>query len=196
MERKFLEDLDPGGGAKLPKAAIDAIMAENEKDINATKAKYADYEAIKTQLSEANKKLEGYDPEWKAKADQAERDAQAKVAEAQMEFSIREALSGVKFTSSFAKDGVAAKVKAAGLKLAEDGKSLLGLDDLMKSIREQNPDAFETEETGDKGGTTQTGGSEKLPFGSAGSQKKGGDQVKEPANLRDALSEALFPKKQ
>ena len=33
------------------------------------------------QLSKANKKLEGYDPEWKAKAAQAQTDAEAKVNE-------------------------------------------------------------------------------------------------------------------
>ena len=32
MKREFLEDLDLGEGKKLPKSAIDAIMAENEGD--------------------------------------------------------------------------------------------------------------------------------------------------------------------
>lgn len=32
MKREFLESLDLGEGVKLPKSAIDAIMAENEGD--------------------------------------------------------------------------------------------------------------------------------------------------------------------
>lgn len=35
MKREFLEGLDLGEGAKLPKSAIDAIMAENGRDIEA-----------------------------------------------------------------------------------------------------------------------------------------------------------------
>ena len=42
MKREFLEGLDLGEGAKLPKAAIDAIMSENGKDINAAKAEASD----------------------------------------------------------------------------------------------------------------------------------------------------------
>ena len=38
MKREFLKGLDLGEGAKLPDAAIDAIMAENGKDINAAKS--------------------------------------------------------------------------------------------------------------------------------------------------------------
>lgn len=37
MTRDFWENFDMGDGAKLPKAVIDAIMAENGKDINAIK---------------------------------------------------------------------------------------------------------------------------------------------------------------
>lgn len=37
MKREFLEGLDLGGGTKLPKTVIDAIMNENGKDIEAQK---------------------------------------------------------------------------------------------------------------------------------------------------------------
>ena len=43
-------------------------------------------DTARTQLGEANKKLEGYDPEWKTKAEQAENNAKAQVAELQSDF--------------------------------------------------------------------------------------------------------------
>lgn len=191
MKREFLEGLDLGEGVKLPKSAVDAIMAENGKDIEAAKAPIAtlttEKDDLQTRLTEANKKLEGYDPEWKAKAEQADKDAKAKVAEMQTDILIRDALAGYTFTSSFAKDGVTDKVKKAGLKVAEDGKSLLGLADLMKTIQTENPDAFKTEDKGGAGGG-------KLPFGVAGTQKPGAARTEEAGSLRDALGAALFPK--
>ena len=33
MDRKYLEDLDLGDGAKLSKEAVDAIMGEHDKDV-------------------------------------------------------------------------------------------------------------------------------------------------------------------
>ena len=196
MKREFLETLDLGEGVKLPKSAVDAIMAENGKDIEAAKAPVAtitaERDSLKARLDEANGKLEGYDPEWKDKVEKADKDAKAKIAEVQADALIRDCLSGIEFTSSFARDGVTAKVKAAGLKMSEDQKSLLGLDDLMKEIREKNPDAFK-EET--KGGAGAGAAGTKTPFAAAGTQTAGGAaKTKEPGNLRDALGAALFPK--
>ena len=196
MKHEFLETLDLGEGVKLPKSAVDAIMAENGKDIEAAKAPVAtitaERDSLKARLDEANGKLEGYDPEWKDKVEKADKDAKAKIAEVQADALIRDCLSGIEFTSSFARDGVTAKVKAAGLKMSEDQKSLLGLDDLMKEIREKTPDAFK-EET--KGGAGAGAAGTKTPFAAAGTQTAGGAaKTQEPGNLRDALGAALFPK--
>ena len=58
MKREFLE------GLKLEAAAIDQIMAENEKDVEREKQKtLAAQEAAKgaeAQLAEANKTIEGF----------------------------------------------------------------------------------------------------------------------------------------
>ena len=54
MKREFLE------GLKLDADIIDKIMAENGKDINREKAKYADYDDIKSQLEVANKTIEKF----------------------------------------------------------------------------------------------------------------------------------------
>lgn len=57
MKREFLKGLDLGEGAKLPDAAIDAIMAENGKDINTAKAEVKqmekDLEKAKADLAAA-----------------------------------------------------------------------------------------------------------------------------------------------
>ena len=52
MKREFLQGLKVGESA-LPKEVIDAIMAENGRDIEAVKARYADYEALQEQLAQA-----------------------------------------------------------------------------------------------------------------------------------------------
>lgn len=49
MKREFLQGLKVGENP-LPKEVIDAIMAENGRDIENIKARYADYDALKEQL--------------------------------------------------------------------------------------------------------------------------------------------------
>ena len=51
MKREFLQGLQVGE-KPLPKEVIDAIMAENGRDIEALKSRYADYEALKEQLAQ------------------------------------------------------------------------------------------------------------------------------------------------
>lgn len=52
MKREFLQGLTVGENP-LPKEVIDAIMAENGRDIESVKARYADYDALKEQLAQA-----------------------------------------------------------------------------------------------------------------------------------------------
>jgi len=51
MKREFLQEFRVGD-SPLPKEVIDAIMAENGRDIQKTKANFADYEDMKSQLSQ------------------------------------------------------------------------------------------------------------------------------------------------
>ncbi len=51
MKREFLQNLK-AGDTPLPKEVIDAIMAENGKDIQKAKAQFEDYEDVKQQLSQ------------------------------------------------------------------------------------------------------------------------------------------------
>lgn len=92
MKREFIKGLLPD----ITDEVLDKIMGENGKDVEGVKAKFADYDSMKTQLAEANTKLSGYDPEWKAKAEQAEKDAAAKIADMQFDGLLTGAVSAAK----------------------------------------------------------------------------------------------------
>lgn len=93
MKREFLQNIKVGDAA-LPKEIIDLIMEENGKDIESVKAKFADYDTIKTQLEEAKTTIQSFKDqgqdieaarqkaaEWENKYNQAIADHEAEKAE-------------------------------------------------------------------------------------------------------------------
>ena len=98
---KKMKLADLSTGAYVGKEKFDALTVEKE--------------GLSTRLAEANAKLEGYDPEWKAKAAQAQKDADARVAAVQRDAVI---------------DGAIAKAKARNAKAV---RALLDMDTLAKS---------------------------------------------------------------
>ena len=100
-------------------------------------------DAARSQLGEANKKLEGYDPEWRAKAEKAENDAKEQVVALQNDFAAQTAISAVKFSSESAKKAFLSDLKAKNLPLQE-GK-LLGFDDYLANYKKNDPGAFAPE---------------------------------------------------
>lgn len=102
---------------------------------------------------ETLKSFDGIDPaklneeleNWKQKAEQAEKDAEAKIAERDFADALKAEMEGYKFTSAAAKKSVMAEVQAAGLKL-KDGK-ILGLSDLIEQIKASDASAFVDEES-------------------------------------------------
>ena len=106
MKREFLQNFKVGDQA-IPKEIIDAILDENSRDIGEAKKPFADYDAIKQQLAEAGKTIEGFKgmdidavrkeaDEWKAKAEQAKEDADAKVAEVEFNSRLTTAITGAR----------------------------------------------------------------------------------------------------
>lgn len=102
MKREFLQNFEG-----LSKEVIDAIMDENGRDIERERSKRADYDTIKEQLAAANRQIEefkGMDidgvkkaaEEWKAKAEQAEREASERIAEMEFNGTLREAITAAK----------------------------------------------------------------------------------------------------
>ena len=75
MKREDVSKIIPG----ITSDQLDSIMNLHGADITAKVNEITTLKAEKTtlteQLSTANSKLEGYDPEWKAKAEQAKTDA-------------------------------------------------------------------------------------------------------------------------
>lgn len=67
MKTEFLQNFKVGDQA-LPKEIIDAILAENGRDIEAAKKPFADYESVKEQLKTAKISIHasrlGSDPDY------------------------------------------------------------------------------------------------------------------------------------
>lgn len=96
---------------------------------------------LEEQLRAANTKLEGYDPEWKTKAEQAAKDAEARVAAVQFDTALEAALSAAKAKNP---KTVKALLNMDGLKLS-DGQ-IIGLKEQLESIQKDNDFLFEGEQ--------------------------------------------------
>lgn len=151
MKREFLQNFKVGEQA-LPKEIIDAIMNENGNDIEATKKPFSDYEGIKSQLAAANRAIEDFKgmdidsiklaaDDWKEKAEKAERDAAAKIADMEFSYALDGALKVAKARDPL---GLKAHLDMDGLKL-NNGK-LVGLDEQLAKAREQYGFLFEENE--------------------------------------------------
>lgn len=60
MKREFLQNFKVGD-APLPKEVVDAILAENGRDVESAKKPFADYESIKEQLKTATEGLKAFE---------------------------------------------------------------------------------------------------------------------------------------
>lgn len=157
MKREDLKALE------LADDVIDKIMALHGKDMQAvtTTAETAktELDGVKTQLTEAGTQIENFKKldiegvkaaadEWKTKAEKADADAKAQVAQLKFDHALGAALSGAKARNETA---VRALLKLDDLKLSEDGK-IVGLDDQLKGVKETADYLFEAE-----GDTEDTG---------------------------------------
>lgn len=82
--------------------------------------------------------------DWKKKAEDAEKDAQAKLYERDFSDALKTEFEEIKFSSEAAKRAIMSEVKEAGLKL-KDGK-ILGLNDLITQMKEKDASAFVDDE--------------------------------------------------
>ena len=146
MKREFLAELG------IAEDAIGKIMSENGKDIESAKAKYADYDTLKTQLAEANGKIEEFGKldfdgvkamadDYKAKFEQAQADSKKQLEAMQFDHALEAALSGAKARNTKA---VRALLETDKLKLNRDG-TLTGLSEQLDKIRAENDYLFESE---------------------------------------------------
>ena len=123
-------------------------IAEHNKAISKLEADRDTWKEKAETAEEALKGFEGIDPaqiqaqlaEYKKKAEDAEKDRDAKLYERDFADALKAELENVKFSSEAAKKAVMADIKEAGLKL-KDGK-ILGLNDLISQMKEKDASAF------------------------------------------------------
>lgn len=148
-------------GIEVPEdktAELNKLVAENYKTTAEFEKKTGrlttELESIRGQLQTAQETLKGFEgvdvdtmrtqlADWQKKAQDAERDYTAKLAERDFSDALKAKLEGVKFSSISAQQSVAEQLKGMGLKL-HDG-AILGFDDAIKAIAEKDPDAFANE---------------------------------------------------
>lgn len=157
---EFLKELF-GGGALTYEQLSEAAKAKGIQAVNAAGGAYvprADLDhaqgqvtTLTGQLGEANKKLEGYDPTWKDKADTARRELEQQ----QFDFALERALTAAKPRN--------AKALLPFLdrdKLSLAGGEIIGLDRQLEALK-KGPDTaflFEAEPVRRTGMTHQYGG--------------------------------------
>lgn len=121
------------------------ILAINGRDIERHKNEAAtlrtQLDEANTRLTAANQKLEGYDPEWKAKATAAEQSAQKKIDALRLEHALDSAITGAKGRNAKA---IRALIDCDALKLTDSGE-VVGLKEQIETIRKDNGFLFEDE---------------------------------------------------
>lgn len=145
-------------GLEIPKEQAEEFRKTFHENYKTVK----DYEKLETDrdkwkgqaetAEETLKKFDGVDLEtmqaeltdWKKKAEDAEKDYNAKIYERDFSDALKTELESVKFSSDAAKRAVMAEIKESGLKL-KDGK-ILGLSDLIGQIKERDVSAFVDEQ--------------------------------------------------
>lgn len=134
---KGIQAVNAAGGAYVPKADLDHAQGQ--------------VTTLTAQLGEANKKLEGYDPTWKEKAETAQKELEAK----QFDFALERALAVAKPRNAKA---VLPFLNRDKLTLA-DGE-IIGLDKQLEALKKDAGTAFlfEAEPTRSMSMTHQYGG--------------------------------------
>ena len=116
---KGFDIVNAAGGAYVPKADVDSLNGQ--------------ISTLTGQLGDANKKLEGYDPNWKT---QAEADRK-KLEAMQFDFALEKGIAAAKPRNAKA---VAALVDREKLKYA--GGELIGLDKQLEDLKKGEDTAF------------------------------------------------------
>ena len=155
MKREFLKNFKVGE-QELPKEIIDAIMDENGRDIESAKKPFADYDDLKARLDEANKTIESFKDldidairkeanEWKAKAEQAEKDAAAKVGEVKFNARLTAAITGAKGKSTRAILGELGEERLAELRSSKNQDA--DIKAALEGLKKESGYLFESAET-------------------------------------------------
>lgn len=143
MKTEFLKAMN------LTEEQIGEIMRENGKDIEAVKTKFADYDTLKTGLSEANTAIESFKSmdiegikraaeDWKTKAEEAERNAAEQIAAMQFQGLLDREIAGAKGKNAKA---IGALLDMDTLKQSKNQETELRA--ALAAVKEQNGYLFE-----------------------------------------------------
>ncbi len=139
----------------LTEEQISFVMAENGKVLKKLQKENdnltSERDTWKEKAEAAETTLKGFEgvdletmqkelSDWKQKATEAEKNAQAQLYERDFADALKTEFEGIKFSSDAAKRAIMAEVKKADLKL-KDGK-ILGLNDLLSQMKEKDASAF------------------------------------------------------
>ena len=134
MKKDFLT------GLGIDEETASKIMAENGKDIEREKGKFADYDDVKNQLKAANDKITSFGDvdavkneveKYKAEALKAQTDAEAKIRQIERQAQIKDFTGGKKFVNDITRDAINEQLLKELDKEESKGKSL---DDLFKVL--------------------------------------------------------------
>lgn len=172
MKREFLQNLTVNG-APLSKEVIDAIMAENGRDIENAKAPYADYQDLKNHLEEYEKMdvagLQQQLQNWEQRFTQAEQTHKQELDRLTFESTVQQAIQAAQGRNVKA---ISALLDLPAIAASEDRDTALkqALETLKREeqylFSEQTPPPYA------KGTGARTPGNETAPTGLAGALRE------------------------
>jgi len=175
MKREDLKALE------LEDDVVDKIMKLHGQDIEDHKSKLEAAEKqtddLQGRLEEANKTIEGFKEmdvdgikaaadDWKAKAEQAEKDAKTQIEQLKFDHALEGAL-----TSAKAKNPKAVKALLDMEALKYNEGKIIGLEEQLKTVQEENDYLFESDEPTPKIVGKTSGGKGKLDSAAAIARK-------------------------
>ena len=139
MKREFLQEFRVGENP-LPKEVIDAIMAENGRDIQKVKANYADYEDVKSQLTalQQDQTFEETAKAWEEKYNQAVEDHKQQIAQMAFDRSLSEGIVKAKGRNVKA---ITALLDVETLKASENQAG--AIEAALEALKQENRYLFE-----------------------------------------------------
>ena len=170
MKREFLQEFRVAD-APLPKEVIDAIMAENGRDIQKVKGSFADYEDMKAELSrlQQDQSFEAAAKAWEEKYTKAVEDHKAELAELTFRKALEEEITRVRGRNAKA---ITALLDVETLKESENQQQ--AIKEALASLKRESRYLFE--------------GDVPPPY-AGGTGAYNGPQEKHPTTLAGALRE-------
>ena len=170
MKREFLQEFKVGE-QPLPKEVIDAIMAENGRDIQKVKSSFADYEDMKAELSklQQDRTFEEAARTWEEKYNRAAEDYAAEVRRLNFQNRLDSAILQAKGRSAKA---ICALLDLEALQEIEDQSK--AIEDAIAQLQKSNGYLF---------------GAEAAPYYARNTGAWQGAQEKAPTTLAGALKE-------